>query len=152
MLTHAHTNYPPVVPGCIIFSITHFTKDFDRKHFPSLTVAIKTTLQLRNKLPFLLSSRGYLSHIVWRAFRLLATHGQTFVACKVLGSIKARCTNKTQLVSDTLFTWPHVCYVGILNNKTGAILVSQTCIVGVQLFSYVIASFVSENLHSCRPR
>ena len=56
ILTHAHTNYPPVVPGCIIFSITHFTKDFDRKHFPSLTVAIKTTLQLRNKLPFLLSS------------------------------------------------------------------------------------------------
>ena len=62
-----------LVPGCIIFSITHFTKDFDRKHFPSLTVAIKTTLQLRNKLPFLLSSREYLSHIVWRAFRLLAT-------------------------------------------------------------------------------
>ena len=62
-----------LVRGCIIFSITHFTKDFDRKHFPSLTVAIKTTLQLRNKLPFLLSSRGYLSHIVWRAFRLLTT-------------------------------------------------------------------------------
>ena len=62
-----------LVPGCIIFSITDFTKDFERKHFPSLTVAIKTTLQLRNKLPFLLSSRGYLSHIVWRAFRLLTS-------------------------------------------------------------------------------
>ena len=70
-----------------------------------------------------------------------SAHGQTFVACKVLGNIKSRCTNKTQLVSDTLFTWPQVCYVGILNNKTGAILVSQSCIVGVQLFSYAIASF-----------
>ena len=88
ILTHAHTNYPPVVPGCIIFSITHFTKDFDRKHFPSLTVAVKTTLQLRNKLPFLLSSRGYLSHIVWRAFRLLATRFFSLLMGRHLSPVK----------------------------------------------------------------
>ena len=33
-----------------------------------------------------------------------SAQGQTFVACKALGNIKSRCTNKTQLVSDTLFT------------------------------------------------
>ena len=33
-----------------------------------------------------------------------SAQGQKFVACKALGNIKSRCTNKTQLVSDTLFT------------------------------------------------
>ena len=91
-------------------------------------------------------SRIFISHClagIWPFSHAIfcSAYGQTFVACKVLGNIKSRCTNKTQLVSDTLFTWPQVCYVGILNNKMGAILVSQSCIVGVQLFSYAIASF-----------
>ena len=94
--------------------------------------------------PFI--SRIFISHCLagispFSHASFCSAHGQTFVAYKALGNIKSRCTNKTQLVSDTLFTWPHVCYVGILNNKTAAILVSQTCTVGVQLFSYVIASF-----------
>ena len=50
-----------------------FHERFRPKKFSIPYSGNKNNTQLRNKLPFLISSRGYLSHIVWRAFRLLAT-------------------------------------------------------------------------------
>ena len=137
---HAQTHYPPVVPECIIFSITHFMKDFDRKNFPSLTVAIKTTLHLRNKLPFLLSSRGYLSYIVWRAFRLLATRVFALRRGRHLSPVKHWVTS-----SHVVPTKRNQYLTPFSHDPTSVMLEFSS-------FPMQSLRFVSVYLHSCKPR